>query len=57
MYICKASKGTATPKACSKPSGYSQRPKAKSIPPVCYRDTIISTLLEQIKSAISLWMQ
>ncbi|KAJ6948674.1 hypothetical protein NC651_002864 [Populus alba x Populus x berolinensis] len=44
-YICKASKGTATPKACSKPSGYSiQRPKAKSIPPVCYRDTIISTL-------------
>ncbi|KAI5603951.1 hypothetical protein POPTR_001G281004v4 [Populus trichocarpa] len=48
-YICKAYKGTATPKACSKPSGYSiQRPKAKSIPPVCYRDTIISTLLEQI---------
>ncbi|XP_011024903.1 PREDICTED: gamma-interferon-inducible lysosomal thiol reductase, partial [Populus euphratica] len=57
-YLCKAYKDIATPKACSKPSGYSiQRPKAKSIPPVCYRDTIISTLLEQIKSAISLWMQ
>uniref|UniRef100_A0A6N2LYH9 Uncharacterized protein n=1 Tax=Salix viminalis TaxID=40686 RepID=A0A6N2LYH9_SALVM len=59
-YICKAYKGTATPEACSKPSGYSiqrSKAKAKPIPPVCYRDTIISTLLEKIKSEISLWMQ
>lgn len=57
-YICKAYKGTATPKACSKQSRHSiPRAKAKSIPPVCYRDTIVSTLLESVRSATSLWMQ
>ncbi|KAF2296845.1 hypothetical protein GH714_008338 [Hevea brasiliensis] len=57
-YICKAYNGTAVPKACSDESRNAiQRGKARPKIPVCYKEREMSTVSEQIISAISLWMK
>ncbi|CAN1266561.1 Gamma-interferon-responsive lysosomal thiol protein [Linum perenne] len=58
-YICKAYKGTANPKACSKASVIrNQKPTATSSAPVSYKDDYVKTsrLSNIVRSAVSTWI-
>uniref|UniRef100_A0A2C9U4G8 Gamma-interferon inducible lysosomal thiol reductase n=1 Tax=Manihot esculenta TaxID=3983 RepID=A0A2C9U4G8_MANES len=57
-YICKAYNSTAHATACSEASHYTtQKGKGRPDAPVSYKERKMSTLSEQIISAISLWMK